>query len=295
MPYVFSQRQAAAAIPSSHEIEAHTRRAVRESSPWVERLGRIGHAAHGAVYATVGLLAAQAALGVGGAATDPEGVLAWIVEASFGELLLGVMAMGLIGYAIWRFVQAIRDTEAKGATPGGLVARAGFAGSGIAYLGLAVSALQLSIGLRGATDHDAVREWVARLLNAPLGQPLVFAAGLVVLGVAAGQAHCAYQAELRKSLAGNQLPRALESFLVGLGRFGYAARAIVFLIISVFLILAARDRDSGEARGFSGALSALAEQPFGPWLLLITAIGLIAYGIFQLAQARYRRMVVTPG
>jgi hypothetical protein len=292
MALMSTERRLAAAMPSTEAVEAHSRQAVRESAPWVERLGRLGHAAHGAVYAAVGLLAAQAALGLGGAATDPEGVLAWIVEASFGELLLGVMAIGLIAYAIWRFVQVIRDTEAKGTTPGGLLARAGFAGSGIVYLGLAASALQLSIGVRGAADHDAVQEWVGRLLNAPLGHPLVFIAGLVVLAVAGGQAYCAYRDEVRRNLSGNQLPPALESFLVALGRFGYAARAIVFLIVGAFLILAARDGDSGEARGFSGALSTLSEQPFGPWLLLVTAIGLIAYGIFQLGQARYRRMVL---
>jgi len=279
-------------MPSTEEIEAHTRKAVRESAPWVEALGRVGHAAHGGVYATVGLLAAQAALGVGGTTTDSEGVLAWIMEASFGRLLLDVMAAGLIGYAIWRFVQTIRDTEAKGTKPGGLLARAGFAGSGIVYLGLAVSALRLSIGARQAAEHDAAQEWTARLLNVPLGQTLVLVAGLVVLGVAVGQAYCAYQAEFRRNVTGNDMPRALQSFLVGLGRFGYAARAVVFLIVGVFLIIAALAADPGQARGFDGALTTLAEQPFGPWLLLTAAVGLMAYGVFELAQARYRRMVI---
>ncbi len=256
------------AMSSAEEIEAHTRKAVQESAPWVEALGRVGHAAHGGVYATVGLLAAQAALGIGGAATDPEGVLVWILEASFGQLLLGVMAAGLIGYAVWRFVQAIRDTEAKGTKPGGLLARAGFAGSGIVYLSLALSALQLTLGVRGAAEHDVAQEWTARLLNASFGQALVLVGGLVVLGVAAGQAYCAYRAEFRRNLTGNDMPPSLQSFLVGLGRFGYAARAVVFLIVGVFLILAGLAGDPGQARGFGGALTILADQPFGPWLLL---------------------------
>ena len=161
----------------------------------------------GGVYATVGLLAAQAALGVGGTTTDSEGVLAWIMEASFGRLLLDVMAAGLIGYAIWRFVQTIRDTEAKGTKPGGLLARTGFAGSGIVYLSLAVSALQFSIGARQAAEHDAAQVWTARLLNAPLGQSLVLVVGLVVLGVAVGQAYCAYQRKFAGILRATRCPK----------------------------------------------------------------------------------------
>jgi hypothetical protein len=289
---MLNQVQEAPALPSSEEVKAQARRAAREGAPWMEGLGRLGHGVHGVLYVIVGLLAVQAALGIGGAATDPEGVLLWIVEASFGELLLGVIGIGLVGYGLWRFVQTVWDTEAKGTTPGGLLARAGFAGSGIVHLGLGFSALQLSIGIRGIGDHDAVQENTAKLLSAPFGQQLVLVAGLVVLGVAVGQAYCACRAEFRESLMINQIPSALESSLVALGRVGYAARALMFLLIGSFLILAARDGDSGEARGFGAALASLAELPYGSWLMLLAGLGLLAYGIFELGQARYRRTVL---
>jgi hypothetical protein len=285
-------RQAATAVPTKEEVEAQARRVAREGAPWMEALGRLGHAVHGALYAVVGLLAAQAASGVGGATTDPEGVLVWIVEASFGELLLGVMGVGLIGYAAWRFVQTVWDTEAKGTTPGGLMARAGFAGSGLVYLGLAFSALQLSIGIRDLGDDDAVRETAAWLLSAPFGQQLVIVAGLVVLAVAAGQAYRGWRGEFRENLKVHEIPPALESFLVALGRVGYAARALVFLLIGAFLLAAGWEGDSGEARGFGAAIAALTHLPLGSWLLLLAGLGLLAYGVFELAQARYRRMVL---
>jgi hypothetical protein len=287
-----SQLQEVTAVPSSEEVKAHARRAAREGAPWMEALGRLGHGVHGVLYAIVGLLAVQAVLGIGGAATDPEGVLVWILEASFGELLLGVMGVSLIAYALWRFVQAAWDTEAKGTTPGGLLARAGFAGSGIAHLALGFSALQLSIGIRGIGDHDAVQEAAAKLLAVPFGQALVLVVGLIVVGVAVGQAYCAYRAEFRENLTDNGMPSGLESSLVALGRVGYAARALVFFLIGSFLILAARDGDSGAARGFGGALSSLAELPYGSWLMLLAGLGLLAYGVFELGQARYRRMVL---
>ena len=284
--------QATAALPSKQEVKTQARRAARDGAPWMVGLGRLGHAVHGAVYGIVGLLSIQAALGIGGSATDPEGVLVWIVEASFGELLLGVMGVGLIGYALWRFVQSACDTEAKGRSIGGLLARAGFAGSGLVYLGLALSALQLSVGIRGVGDHDVVQEGAATLLSAPFGQQLVLIAGLVVMAVAIGQAYCAYRVEFRENLVDRPMPPALDSWLVTLGRIGYAARALVFLVIAAFLVLAALEADSGEARGFGGALSALAELPFGSFLMLLAGVGLLAYGVFQIAQARYRRMVL---
>ena len=83
-----------------------------------------------------------------------------------------------------------------------------------------------------------------------------------------------------------------ERWVTWLGRAGYIARGIVFGLIGLFLIGAALHRDAGEARGLDGALVALAQQPVGPWLLGAVAIGLVAYGLFMFAEARYRRMVV---
>src|SRR5437868_7455980 len=89
-------------LPSAKRAKGEARRAAREAKPWVEVLGRLGHAAHGVVYGIVGLLAAQVALGTGGATTDTRGALAWIVQAPFGRTLLGAVAAGLAGYALWR-------------------------------------------------------------------------------------------------------------------------------------------------------------------------------------------------
>src|SRR4028118_1471446 len=86
----------------------------RQAKSWIEPLGRFGYAAKGVVYALIGVLAAQAALGRGGETTDSQGALQRIVQAPFGKLLLGIVTVGLVGYAIWRLVQAFEDTENKG-------------------------------------------------------------------------------------------------------------------------------------------------------------------------------------
>src|SRR4029079_11465894 len=96
---------------------------VHETSPWIEGLGRFGHIAIGVVYATIGVLAAQTALSRGGGTTDSHGALAWIVQAPFGRVILGTLALGFAGYAAWRFIQAVRDTESKGTDLVGLLNR----------------------------------------------------------------------------------------------------------------------------------------------------------------------------
>ena len=93
------------------QAKARAEQTIRATSPWIVAWGRLGYAAHGVVYALVGLLAAQAALGSGGATTDSQGALARIIEAPFGQFALAATAFGLAGYATWRFLQALMDTE----------------------------------------------------------------------------------------------------------------------------------------------------------------------------------------
>ena len=78
--------------------------------------------------------------------------------------------------------------------------------------------------------------------------------------------------------------RTLET----LGVVGLLARAVVFGLIGWFLGKAAVEYDPDEAIGLDGALAKLTEAPYGPLLLGLTAAGLIAYGLFCIAQARYR-------
>lgn len=142
---------------ATRDIKRHARRAseraVREASPWIEALGRFGHAAIGLVYATIGMLAAQAALGRGGGTTDSQGALAWLVQRPHGHALLVALAVGLAGYAAWRVVEAILDTESKGSDPKGIAARLVYAGIGATYAALALSALRL--GLQWADGDGA--------------------------------------------------------------------------------------------------------------------------------------------
>lgn len=260
--------------------------------PWFERLARLGCAAKGVVYFIVGLLAAQAAIGAGGATTDTSGALQAIVTQPFGKFLLGVVTVGIIGYVLWRSVQTVLDPEHAGQTHDAKrsLRRVGYAGSALAYTGLALTAIKLILGSGGSNGH-ATQDWTARFLEQPFGQWLVGLAGAVTIGVGFWHLYQAYQAKFQREFNLQEMSSTERTWTVGLGRAGIAARGVVFAVIGLFLVQAARHSDASEARGLGGALAALAQQPFGPWILGLVALGLIAYGLYSAVEARYRRIV----
>ncbi len=235
---------------------------------------RFGYAAKGFVYAVVGILAAQAAIGGGGKTTNTKGALKTIVTQPFGKVLLALVAIGLVGYVLWRFVQAIQDPENKGTDAKGLITRLGYGFSGIAYADLALSAARLVFGSGGGSSGgSSTQTWTARLLAQPFGQWLVGTVGAIVIAIAGYQFYRAYSAKFRKKLKTHQMSRTEQTWATRVGRFGLATRGITFLIIGWFLIQAALQAQAQKARGLGGALETLAQQPYGPWLLGIVRWG----------------------
>jgi len=257
---------------------------------WVERLARLGYLAKGIVYAIVGVLAVQAAFGAGGQTTDTKGALSAIAAQPFGKFLLALLTVGLIGYVVWRFVQAVQDPEHKGDDAKGWATRLGYAVSGLIYASLAFTAIGLIRGSGGGGGGNSKQDWTARLLAQPFGQWLVGLVGAFVIGLGFYQLYQAYKAKFRKQMKLQEMSPTEETWATRIGRFGLGARGVVFCIIGFFLLQAARQSDASEVRGLDGVLQSLAQQPYGPWLLGIVALGLLAYGIHMAVQARYIRI-----
>ncbi|MFB2835863.1 DUF1206 domain-containing protein [Floridanema evergladense] len=254
------------------------------ADPWVEKLARLGLIAKGIVYSIVGVLAAQAAFGTGGKTTDTAGALQTIVTQPFGKFLLALVAVGLLGYMLWRFLQAFLDPEDKG-----IFGRLGSFIAGIIYAGLALTAVKLIIG-SGSGNSNSTEDWTARLMSQPFGQWLVGIVGAFIIGFGFYEFYKAFTAKFREDLKWQQMNHHQRNFATNLGRFGYFARGVVFVVIGFFLIQAARFSNPNQARGFGEALAALAGQPYGPWILGLVAIGLLAYGIYTFVEAKYRRI-----
>jgi TRAP-type C4-dicarboxylate transport system permease small subunit len=274
-------------------VKEEAERISQSARGWIIPLARFGYAAKGVVYIIIGGLAALAAFTGGGRTTDSRGAFEEILSKSYGKLLLGAVAIGLAGYAIWRFVQAIKDTENKGSGAKGIARRIGYIVIGVIHVGLAFSAAQLIFGSGGGSRGDAAsKEWTATLLAQPFGQWLVGAAGLGFIAFALSQFYKAFTTKFREKLKTNEMSEKTEAFATRTGQAGLSARGVVFGIIGAFLIQAALHSNAGEARGLSGALRALEQQSYGQWILGIVALGLIAYGFYMLVTAWYRRIII---
>jgi len=260
----------------------------RWGSSWVERLARLGYATKGVVYALVGALALAVAIGAGGSTTDPRGALETIGTQPFGQVLLVFVTVGLAGYALWRLFQALKDPDGEGSDAKGIAKRAGYGIGALVYLGLAFSAGRLAVASSGGGGSP--RDWTAWLLSQPLGQVLVVVVGVAVAGYGLSQLYQTYKAQFREYLKLGEMSPKEETWITRGGRFGYAARGVVLGLVGLFLIQAAVRFDPSEATGLGGALQELLRQPFGPWILGVVAFGLIAYGLFMIAMARYRRI-----
>jgi Domain of Unknown Function (DUF1206) len=279
---------------SMNRVESGGRRLAERERARLVPLGRAGFAANGLVYVIVGALAVEAAMGVGGATTDPGGALGHILGAPFGRVLLGLVALGLAGYAVWRLLQAVLDTEHKGRQPQGLAQRFGFGFAAASYAGLALSAVAMALN-RGAQPNEdqSIQDRTAWLMSQPFGRWLVIAVGFIVLAVAIGQFVSAYRASFQRALQDQTLSPEARRLVRVAGRLGYLARGIAFGLIGTFLVVAGWQARPEQARGLGGALETLANQPFGPWLLGLVGVGLVGYGIHMLVSARYRRMVLS--
>ncbi|HZM51897.1 MAG TPA: DUF1206 domain-containing protein [Vicinamibacteria bacterium] len=256
---------------------------------WIERVARFGFAARGLVYILVGLLAAGAAAGMGSRATDPHGALRAVGRQPLGTAFLAVLACGLAAYAIWRFLQAGLDLERKGSSVGALAVRASFIASGIGHATLAFTAASLAVGLHEGRS-DVVRTWVGRVLDEPNGRWLVGAVGLTVIGSALYQFYKAYSCKFEDDLVLSRMTDGARRWSRRIGQTGLVARGVTFAVIGWFLVRAALEVNAHEARGLAGALRVLGRQDRGHWLLLVVALGLTAYGLLSLVDARYRRV-----
>lgn len=248
-------------------------------------IARWGYAARGVVYLIVGGLALLAAIGSGGRTTDTKGALSEILGQPFGHILLALVAFGLMSYAIWRGVQAVWDSDRHGNDIKGLTIRAAFVVSSITHLGLAFSALSLVFGW-GASGDDS-KQHLGWLLTSTAGQVAVGVAGLVVIGVGIAHAYKGLVVDFEHRF---DLERLTRRWLLPVCRFGLIARGAVFVIVGGFLTVAAWQAKAEHIKGLDGALNAVAEQPYGPVLLAVVALGLFAFGIYGVTEAWARRI-----
>ncbi|MFF7161935.1 DUF1206 domain-containing protein [Streptomyces sp. NPDC008086] len=256
----------------------------------VEGAARAGLAARGVIYLLVGALALQVAFGDTSRQADRGGALEELARRPFGAVLLWALGIGLVGMALWRLSEAVFGSVGKDGRSARkrLLAVVRFA----FYVAVAFSALSFAASRNhgGGSSDQQSRDATARALEIPAGQWLVGAAGIAVV-VTGGW--IAVRAVLRKyhdELRLGRMSRRSRQLVDVTGVVGGAARGLVFAVAGVFAVRAAVDYEPERAKGLDDTLRSFADTPLGPWLLVCVAAGLVLFGVFSFAMARWRHV-----
>jgi hypothetical protein len=243
------------------------------------QLVRVGYFARAILYIVLGLIALTSAARI---REGTNGAMQAIENFPGGTFILWILVIGLTAYALFRFASTFFDIENHGSQGRGLAARVGHAGSGIAHLALAWSAFQFATSGTGGSSGSAggAQDAASGVLSMSLGPVLLGLLGLALIVAAAFQAKEAYTGNFMR-----RVDRRAPDATRWIGRAGFAARAVVYLIIGWSLVQAAWLVSSSQVETLGGAVASLADD--GVWFTLV-AIGLLAFGLFSLILARYR-------
>ena len=251
---------------------------------WIEALARGGYAARGVVYVVVGFLAVLAAFGRA-ETPDTKSALEALLAQPFGTALIWLVAVGLVAFAVWRVVQALRDTDDHGGDAKGLAIRAGLLLSAASYAALAVLAASLVSAVGGGSDPSA--SWLGAVHGAGLAWLAVYVIAAVLLLVGAAHVVKGLRAGFEKYF---RCAEEVMRWLRPLARFGLIARGVVFLIIAGLIFRGGLAYEAEQQPGLADALRAIQNYAFGWFLFLVIALGLLAFGLYSLAEARYRHI-----
>ena len=256
-----------------------------QNSAAFEAAARVGYVVLGLLHLLIGVIAVSIATGAGGDSADQSGALQQVRDAPLGVALLWVIVAGLAALAVWQIAEAVveRDPDAKKRW----AHRAKFLGTAVAYLAIAITAFTLATGGRSDSTQSS-RTLSAQVLAMPGGVALLVVVGLgvAVIGAAFIVRGATRAFEKHLSLPGGAAGRGLRGFRAG----GHSAQGLPVGVAGILFVAAALTHDPNAAGGIDAALRSLAGLPFGQVVLWLVGAGLVVYGLFCFARARYARM-----
>ncbi|HUC57977.1 MAG TPA: DUF1206 domain-containing protein [Streptosporangiaceae bacterium] len=252
-------------------------------------LGRAGFAARGVLYVVIGWIAIEIALGQGGTSADNRGALEAVGSTPVGSVLIWLLGIGFAGLALWRLAQAAAGGPT--ADEHKLTARLAAVGKAAVYGFLSYETFRYAIGSGApkASDRQSV-DATATLMRYPGGQAVVIIVGFVLIGAGIYLAWQAWRRKFLRSLETGRLTATQRRFAIALGEVGGIARGVVFAAAGVFLVIAGAQHNPGQAKGLDATLRSFAHTPAGPFLLVVVAAGLIAFGGYSCLEAGWRRV-----
>ncbi|WP_369240748.1 DUF1206 domain-containing protein [Streptomyces sp. R21] len=250
---------------------------------------RAGLTARGVIYLLVGVLALQIAFGDGGKQADRSGALDELSGKPFGAVLLWALGVGLVGMALWRLSEALFGSVGQDGRS--VKKRLAALARCVFYTFVAYSVLSFAAGSGGASSSDKQsRDVTAEALDLPAGQWLVGAAGAAIVVAGGWIGARAVLRRYRRELKLGEMSRSVRRLVDTTSVAGGVARGLVFVAAGAFAIRAAVEYEPDKAKGMDDTLRSFADTPAGPWLLVCVATGLVLFGVFSFAMARWRKV-----
>ena len=252
----------------------------------VEVGARVGLAAYGVTHLLIAWIALQVAFGGGGEQANQKGAFQEIGDNTFGKIMLWIIVLGFVAVALWRLEQAIWGYRYVSDTKKQLRKRATSAFKVVVFATLAVLAARTAIGSGGGNGQQQA---TAGVMGLPGGQWIV---GLVGLGIIIAGGSKIYSGWKKKFEEDMDMPSDQKARMAveRSGQVGFIAKGISIGTIGILVVIAAIQFDPAKAAGLDAALRSLAQTPLGPWLLVVVALGLAAYGVFCWFDAKYHRV-----
>lgn len=256
-----------------------------QNSRTFRALARVGYVVLGLVHLIIGAIAVSVAVGGGRGEADQGGAMQEVSRAPFGIVVLWVIVLGLFALGVWQISEAFLQRDPDTKTKWGR--RLKYVGTALVYFAIGATALVYAMG--GRTDSsESTTSFSAALLATPGGVVLIVLIGLVVTGVGIAFIVRGIRRDFRRRLA----PPAgrLGDGISAIGIIGYVAKGVAVALVGVLFIAAAVTADPERAGGLDAALKSLAALPFGQLILWLIGAGVMAYGVYCLARARYARL-----
>lgn len=277
-------------MPFPHRAAAAAPSSANEGASWLGLAARAGYAACGIIYLAIGAIAAGVTVGWAKSPGDAHRAMQLMERLPLGDLIVIALSIGLFGYAALNITGAVRDREQRRGFGGGLM-RAADALTGALYLALAMVAVRI-VSAPTRQGGLVIERWAADMMLVPGGPALL---GAIGLSLGAAGAFLMYRARVESFediLDRRTLSRDAWRFLAFSARFGTIARGVVLGIVGVLAIEAAVTRQAHRVGDVGDALSAIETTPAGRVVLAIVALGFMAYGAYQLAKVRHRRVPI---
>lgn len=256
------------------------------NSEWMDRAARIGLVAYGVVHLLIAWLAIQLAFGDKEESADSQGAVQQLAEQPFGVALVWGVAIGMFLLAVWQGLEAVfghRDED--GFTK--VRKRVTSVGKAVIYLVIGISGVRAATGSSSSSGKDGTDSMTSKLMDLPGGQVIVGVVALVILGIGGYLIYRAWTEKFAKHINAEGKSGDTGTAYVWFGKAGYTAKGVAFGIVGALFLYAALTHEPKKSGGLDQALHKVLQQPFGPFLLVLMALGIACYGLFCFVRARH--------